>query len=385
MNIRELTGGVLLVGLSTIVGLGLTEGGARLFLNAADYLSIEVVEDPVLGGVVPPNRSGYDEWGFRNEGVPNSVDIVALGDSHTYGNTAKMIEAWPRVVGRATGRTVYNLGLGGYGPNQYYYLFKTRALTLNPRVILCGIYFGDDFDNAFRMTYGLDYWSFLRTMTVKDVDANIWEDPDSPNLHTSWQKHLRVWLSRHSVVYQLMFHGPLAAQFLGSAQIENAARLNEAATTLRIADIDVAEAFVPSAVLRGLDQSQESVREGMRITIKLLAEMNEMARQRDIQFVVIVIPTKESVFSELLEKQPGLRHADLIHRLFENERIAREKVFDFFARSDIAYIDTLPALKREVLQQLYAKSAGDMHPGKNGYRVIGEAVSNQLQNTQALR
>ena len=37
-------------------------------------------------------------------------------------------------------------------------------------------------------------------------------------------------------------------------------------------------------------------------------------------------------------------------------------------------MDTLPALRGKVAEQLYTRSDGDMHPNKNGYRVIGEVV-----------
>ena len=33
-----------------------------------------------------------------------------------------MNEAWAKVLARLTGKNVYNLAMGGYGPNQYYYL-----------------------------------------------------------------------------------------------------------------------------------------------------------------------------------------------------------------------------------------------------------------------
>lgn len=349
-----------------------------MFLNPADYLSIEVVEDQILGGTVPQNRSGYDEWGFRNKHVPSSVDVVALGDSHTYGNTAKMIESWPYVVGQTTGLTVYNLGMGGYGPNQYYYLFNTKALKLNPRIILVGLYSGDDFDNAFRMTYGLEYWSFLRILSTKDVNADIWEDPDDPRMGWSWHKALRIWLSRHSVIYQLTFHGPLAAKIIGAAQIEIATQSKEGATTLQIKELNISEAFLPEAVLRGLDQDQDSVKEGIRITMKLLSEMNDMALQNGIDFVVVVIPTKEMVYAEVIEAHPTMKQFDLLRRLLVNERSVRDRLFSFFDQSSIKYIDPLPAMRKGIGQQIYARSSGDMHPGKEGYRLIGEAVSAYL-------
>lgn len=192
----------LLLGAS-VFALLLCELGCRLFLNPADYLSQDPMPDKILGAVLTVHGSGYDAWGFRNRKVPSSVDIVAIGDSHTFGNTAKMDESWPYVLGRVTGRSVYNMALGGYGPNQYNYLLKTKALSLKPKLIVCGLYMGDDFENAYRITYGLDYWSYLREHPAEKVDFDIWEHDADP----TWHKQIRVWLSRHSVVYKMVFHG----------------------------------------------------------------------------------------------------------------------------------------------------------------------------------
>ncbi len=122
------------------VALLLAEFGARLFLNPADFLRLDVVSDPVLGAVPSPSAmASFDRLGFRNRKVAETVDVVAVGDSHTYGNTARMVDSWPYVLGRLTGRRVYNMGLGGYGPNQYFYLSKTKAVTLKANMIIWGL------------------------------------------------------------------------------------------------------------------------------------------------------------------------------------------------------------------------------------------------------
>src|SRR5262245_45630584 len=126
LKLRKTAVNLAVLFITTALALLLCEWGARLFLNPADFLSLNMVPDKILGGVPASRTSGFDEWGFRNKQVPSSVDIVAIGDSHTYGNTAKMAEAWPQVLGGLTRRSVYNMGLGGYGPNQYFHLFKTR-------------------------------------------------------------------------------------------------------------------------------------------------------------------------------------------------------------------------------------------------------------------
>ena len=379
MKIRKALINFIVLALSTALGLVVCEFGARLFLNPSDFLHLEVVPDDVLGMVPSPSAmAGFDKWGFRNRGVPETVDIVAVGDSHTYGNTAKMVESWPFVLGQLTGRSVYNMSLGGYGPNQYFYLSNTKAFTLKPRMIIWGLYMGDDFEGAYSMTYGLDHWAYLRALPAQKVDPNVWEE--EPFSGPSWHKQIRLWLSRHSVLYQLVFHTSLGGRIKGDVQIRNAAELYPGlATSLIIPEKNISEAFRPVGILKGLDLENPSIREGMRITFELMKEMNETCRQNHVQFMVVVIPTKEMVFSEYLDHNSKIPLDDVIDNLLVNERVALQQTFTFLTDSNIPYVDPLPALKKSVSQGLYASSAGDMHPNKNGYRVIAEAVSEVLK------
>ena len=268
------------------------------------------------------------------------------------------------------------MAMGGYGPNQYYYLLKTKALSLKPRMIICGFYMGDDFENAYKITYGLDYWSYLRELPTEKVNFDIWEHPADP----TWHKKVRTWLSRNSVVYKLVFHGGLIGRMKGDVQIENASRLYEGATALIVKDKNICEAFLPTGILNRLDQDNPGVQEGMRITFKLFDEMNRTCRANNIEFLIAVIPTKEAVFADYLEHNSGLPLSDVLDKLIANERIAREKVFQFFNESGIRYVDTLPALKQAVEHELYARTAQDIHPNKNGYKVIAEAVAADVRN-----
>lgn len=366
---------VLLV--SVAVALLLAEFSSRLILNPADFLSVEMVNDEVLGAVPAPSAmAGFDKWGFRNRNVPRSADIVAIGDSHTYGNTARMEDSWPYVLGRLTGRQVYNMGMGGYGPNQYFYLLKSRALSLKPRMIICGLYMGDDFENAFSITYGLDHWAYLRGLPAEKVNYDIWETPPSPQ---TWQKGIRVWLSRHSLVYQLVFHASFLGRLQGQVQINNAPQFDSSVTSLIVSEKNILESFRPIGMLSRIDQEDPNVREGMRITFKLLQEMNEICRQNHIQFLVVVIPAKEMVFEDYLEHSPKLPLSDVLDKLVANERLARDGMFRFLADSSISYVDALPALKAARQKELYARTAADMHPNKNGYRVIAEAILESLK------
>jgi hypothetical protein len=366
--------GVLLISLS--IAALLCEAGARLLLDPADYLSVTTERDDVLGIRIAGGAPGFDAWGFRNTAVPATVDVVAIGDSHTYGNNAKMAEAWPAVAAQETRLSVYNLGLGGYGPNQYYQLLKTRGLSLKPRFVVAGIYMGDDFENAFLMTYGMPYWSSLRTKTFSGVDANIWQDaPEAGGPLVG----VRNWLSRKSIVYRVTVHGPLLGAVKGAMQVNRAAAGQDPqTTTLSVPAETINEAFRPIGIRDRLNQKSPAVQEGMRLTFELLARMNALCRENNAQFAVVVIPTKETVFAEYLRRDPNLHLRPVIDELIDNEKGATAKLAAFLESASIPHIDTLPALRRNVSHQLYTRSDRDMHPGKNGYKVIGDEVARFL-------
>ena len=381
-RLRKALASITLIVVSATVGLLLCELASRLILRPADYFSVEMVPDKALGAVPSASAgSGFDTWGFRNPRVPESADIVAIGDSHTYGNTATMEQSWPYVLAHLTGHRVYNMGMGGYGPNQYLYLLKNRALSLKPRMIICGLYLGDDFENAYSITYGLQYWASLRKLQLQRANFEIWDSAP----RTSWHKNVRVWLSRHSVIYQLVFHGPLMGMLQGEFQIKNAPEFYPGvATVLNIPQQHILEAFRPQGLLLRLDQQSQSVQEGMRVTFDLLKQMNDICDQQQIRFVVVIIPTKELVFSDYLEHNPKLALSDVLDKLIANEQVARTKTLQFLTDAGITYVDTLPTLKGSLEQKLYARTAADMHPNRSGYRMIAEAVVQALQQDKIL-
>jgi hypothetical protein len=275
------------------------------------------------------------------------------------------------------------MGMGGYGPNQYFYLLKNRALSLKPKVIICGLYMGDDFENAYSITYGLDYWASLRSLQLRPANYNIW---DTAPVDVSWNKKTRVWLSQHSVIYQLVFHGPLMGLLQGEYQIRHASEIYPGvATTLDIPEKHILEAFRPEGLAVRLDQQSAAVQEGMRITFELLKQMKELCDQHRVQFVVLVIPTKERVFSEYLEHNSKLPMRNVLDGLISNEQIARAKTFQALTEAGITYVDALPALREGITNQLYARTAADMHPNQNGYKIIAEAVVRELQFVKSSR
>lgn len=152
----------VLVLVSLLAGLILAESGLRIAerLSLGDR-AMQTEPDALLGHRVAPEAYGHDANGFRNDAVPAHVDIVALGDSQTWGVNAKRSAAWPQSLEKKSGRTVYNMGLGGYGPVQYLAL-TDKATQLSPKIIVIGLHLGNDLYDAYLLSYQNDAYTFLR-------------------------------------------------------------------------------------------------------------------------------------------------------------------------------------------------------------------------------
>jgi hypothetical protein len=123
--------------------------GMILFTSDTWNIEQEIPDDNLISRG-NPRFPGHDKNGFRNAVISNKIEIVTIGDSQTYGTSVEFEDAWPRVLGRLTSCEVYNMSLGGYGPLQYAIL-ADEAIRFEPRFILVGIYFGNDFYDNWQM------------------------------------------------------------------------------------------------------------------------------------------------------------------------------------------------------------------------------------------
>ena len=76
MKTKKLVINLSVLAVSAGISLLACEFASRLILHPADYLSVELASDPVLG-MVPSNNTkagGFDAWGFRNRVVPKTAD-----------------------------------------------------------------------------------------------------------------------------------------------------------------------------------------------------------------------------------------------------------------------------------------------------------------------
>jgi len=344
---------------------------ARTVLDPIDYLFPQLVDDDFLFHKIEGYTGGHDAWGFRNTRTPESVDIVCIGDSMTYGISAQARDSWPAVLGKIRSTSVYNMGLGGYGPIQYLHLMRTQAVKLHPKTIIVGFYFGNDLLDVYNEVRFNEKWSGYGRLGDLDVNAPAFAFQAPPG---KFLGDLRDWLSRHSVFYALLTRTSLF-DFIRVREMMQ----RDNGSLIMYRDDKHNENFKLGAADRFLDMSDPRIKSAMQITKQVLRDMRSLSETDGFRLILALIPTKERVYGKLLDQAGYIakypRLADALHQ----EDVARNTIVGFLHQSNIEFVDLLPELEEEVEKRdLYP--LGDGHPNKDGYRVIAETLDRYLNS-----
>ena len=289
---------------------------------------------PFLQDMQPVAYGPHDMLGFRNYSVPNVVDVVAIGDSQTYGNNAFLSQNWPsKLADRLAGKNVgvYNMSTGGWGAIQYQSMF-TKAVSFQPRVIVIAFYSGNDPIESFQDAYGNENWGWLKpdqTLSPADIPPVEFPAPES-----EW--------------WEVAFSD------------------------------EVKTIFTP--VLRYSSNSDHPVvNAGYEIMAGVVRDIGTTADKISAKIVFTIIPTKELAYAEKV-KQENLQPPESYTTLVESERRHIDRL-EAVIRSlpGVEYVDVVTKLQQSVLgpAPLYPSSI-DGHPVFAGYQVIGNTIADHV-------
>jgi hypothetical protein len=365
---------VVLVLVSLAVSLLLAELVARLFLDPVDYLNPTLVADEFLNHRIAPRTGGHDAWGFRNREVPATADIVCIGDSMTYGYGARARESWPAVLATMRGERIYNMALGGYGPIQYLYLMRTDAPQLHPKIVIVALNLENDLLDAYNMVYSHKSWSTYRTSEFADVPPPA----IAPRHSGKFLGGLRDWLATKSVLYMSITQLPV----FDFVRVRESGYLN---VDTRIAFHDTSHnvLFYLNSHIRPVDLTDPQVKAGWEITKRALLEIHNDAERKGIRLIVAIVPTKERVYRDLVERagylapDSAVKGKEVLAKALRDEDVTRAAIIGFLQEQRIEVVDLLPALTSEVTAR-DAYPLTDPHPTRIGYRAMAASIDHYL-------
>ena len=336
-----------------------------------------------------PYYPGHDARGFRNERVPDSVDIVTVGDSLTYGYAATAENSWPSHLQRLSGQTTYNGGIPSYDGCEYE-VIASELLDLNPRTVILGLYFGNDITGAYDSAYVKKLFPELQSQDSAVLHAiatarqsgtlrELGRREGMAEIEEEWDGII-PWLSRRSSLYALgrelkaaLRPEELPKNWQWEESFESAAQ-RENHVPLRSPERFRTVFRNPRLDALAINVDDPRVREGLRITKAVFLRMHQRMLERDGRFVVVLIHNKPYSYSLALPAVFERLGSDF-RRLVELERRVTDEIVDFLSTHSISYADTqeefAKCFERGVCP--YPEST-DHHPNSVGYEAIARAL-----------
>jgi hypothetical protein len=345
---------LLEIGLRLVPGL-LTEG-ARLRIHWREGSQLWYTPHPYIGHLHIPDghasgrtaRPGQeviakrDPWGFRNNWPwPEQVDILAIGDSFTYSQMVDEDQAWTTILARGLPHShVLNLGLIGAAPQQYLRLYETFGVDLSPKVLLVGIFLGNDLWDAGQFAR---WWNAGGDGAFPEFRS---KRPAS-GLH-AWLVHRMKSLYLFALLQDLR-ESYSAGRFFSGQTIELPAggRLQ----------------LVPSLLPQMAAYTQPE-RPQFTLVLETIEQIYARAQQNHSHCLILFFPSKEEVYLPMLGEKPTNLAASFIPEL---------------ETRGIPYLDLWASFRQHASagEQLFFEVDG--HPNGRGYALIAEGVLAHLR------
>lgn len=274
----------------------------------------------------------HDILGFRNTSVPNTADVVVIGDSQTYGFGETHQGTWPSQLGQFINKSnpvIYNMAVGGWGAIQYLDMFA-KAARLQPDVVVIAFYTGNDPLDAFTTAYGNRHWSSLR------LNASL-SKADTP-------------------------------------KVGNMLDLNDAWDVTFNDGTRII--FTPKGRLAANDNRHPAIRAGYDIMAEVARRIGRMAAEKNVAVIFTVIPTRELAYARKVADEqldPPETYRQLV--AMEQDNIEQLQA-SIQSDGNAHYVDLIEALQTAALTEaaLYPRQ-WDGHPGAAGYRVIAQTLA----------
>ena len=355
--------------------------------------------DDRLGHVLNPEYPEHDSNGFRNPRMPESVDIVALGDSQTYGSGVTSEQAWPHVLASVSGKSVYSMSVGGYGPLHSLLLWD-NAMRLQPAIVIEAVYAGNDMYDVFNLAYRQGGRSEFKTQdpdlrdrieaaqakeTIQSRVSKMYRRGRDSD--TGLAKDMKLWLYDNSKIVGLLKRFQHEIKLRRRVDRKPRSEDEKWQKSLRFAEKYSAYAyafedsqsrtvFTPEYRLAALDQNDPRIAEGRRILVEALRRMRLRAEADRVRLIVLFIPSKELVFYQ----RAADIESDSYHELIRQEKDFWSTLRALMQSESIEYIDSLPALRArlDAGEQPY-KLSHNGHPNATGQAEIAAVVNDYLQ------
>jgi hypothetical protein len=321
----------------------LWESDPELMLHLRPNLNLDITGHPEFRFHVATNDEG-----LRDDPMAVPGQIVAIGDSFTFGFGVEAEEAWPARLEILSGDRVANLGWAGWNSYAYPAAIRRHAVPLHADIWL---------------------WTFF----VNDLP----ESAGAEEFITSGRTDYKEWAMEAGMAGGAMGFplntrtGQLIAALLnpdlfllpdsGSGVFDNG--------TFRIR-----YGLYPWMMT---DPTDPKVRRGWELTEAALLQAQSLAAENGAQLVVIFVPSREHVYWPYLE---GVMQVVSVAQL----DAAEARLAELSRDADIAYLSLLPGFLEQALAGKMLYFPNDGHWNAQGHDLAAQLIYEDLHSRGAL-
>jgi hypothetical protein len=385
--------GVMLVACELMLQLAAAVSPRIAYLFTPVYQR-ERVNDERLGFRLSPYYPGHDRLGYRNPDVPDSVDILTIGDSFTYGYAALAESSYPRQLEKLTGRSVYNGGVPNYGPCEYRLVLQD-LLRLEPKVVILGIHTGNDLGDAYISVYEQNRCPEFRSADSAVVAQLRRLDRDSTLMQLAvargWENggqveaplglvRMRIWIANHSALYAMLRE--FRRQIESGKEQERDRFTDDSARPGRVVHAGAQPPRTvfknPAMFMLAVNLEDARIREGMRLTERIILDMQRQLQAQNVDFRVLLIMDKPSMYAPLLAEQKAPVPPEFFTLATLETNVAAE-LTRFLTANSIPVANATPALQDSLRHGVAVyPDWDDHHNNAKGYGVIASLAAGLL-------
>jgi lysophospholipase L1-like esterase len=317
--------------------------------------------DPDLGSVLPANHHARlerpgddvaftyttDEHGFRNPSPwPPSADLVAIGDSMTFGYGVEDQQAWPALLAQQLpGRRVINLGLNGAGPQQYLKIYEKFGETLHPALVLLCLFPANDLSDA--------------------GTFDSWVKAGSPGNYLMWRQ------GNGNAGSQRGIRNVLEQSYVVTLLRYAVKKLRDSSLSARTIDFpDGSQLYLSPGFYAAMERQVKPDDPNFRTLLTAVNQIRDLAQRNGSQFLAVLMPSREEVYLPLLDGAASP---------------TASPIAPFLDAAGISYLDLTPPLQAAARRHANLFFKVDGHPNAAGCRLIAQAVLDHLRShAQAL-
>jgi hypothetical protein len=269
--------------------------------------------------------------GFRGSPLQSPVWGIALGDSFTFGLGVEHDSTWVAQLAKLTRKEIVNLGVPGWGPQQYTRALERYGAPLKPKVVWYALYRNDLQDVLL-----FDQWS----------------------RKPPYRQSIQNFLGLHSIVYN--FFRSLVGSVTPGAEtivLENSLKFN-------------------SKVLKhGLLTDRNSFNSAWAIMKREISLAIDYSHAINAIFVLLYLPSKEEVHWESIKRR-GIDLGSFDHDI----EMLRSHVLNFCKLREISCLDLTLGFRFKAAAGMKLYYSDDSHWNEAGNRLAADEIHRFIRN-----